>query len=63
MLDDLDKFAAAFTGKLATYALRRGMTFDDRKSLAAIAEQNKTDDYALAALVETLVLSDLFQKR
>ncbi len=35
MLADLDKFAAAFTEKLATYALRRGMTFDDRKSLAA----------------------------
>jgi len=63
MLDDLDKFAAAFTGKVATYALRRGMTFDDRKSLAAIAQQSKANDYALAALIESLVLSDLFQKR
>ena len=63
MLADLDKFAAAFTAKLATYALRRGMTFDDRKSLALIAQQNKTNDYRLATLVESLVLSDLFQKR
>ena len=55
MLDDLDKFAAAFTGKLATYALRRGMTFDDRKSLAAIAQQCKANDYALATLIESLV--------
>ncbi len=30
LLDDTDKFAAAFTEKLATYALRRGMTFSDR---------------------------------
>ncbi|HEX4146388.1 MAG TPA: DUF1592 domain-containing protein [Pirellulales bacterium] len=63
MLDDLDKFAAAFTGKLATYALRRGMTFDDRKSLAAVSQQSKANDYVLATLVESLVLSDLFQKR
>ena len=63
MLDDLDKFTAAFTGKLATYALRRGMTFDDRKSLAAVAHESKTNNYALSALIESLVLSDLFQKR
>ena len=30
LLADIDKFAAAFTEKLATYALRRGMTFADR---------------------------------
>ena len=41
MVADLDKFAAAFADKLATYALRRGMTFDDRKSLAEIAAQAK----------------------
>jgi Protein of unknown function (DUF1585)/Protein of unknown function (DUF1588) len=63
MVADLDKFAAAFSGKLATYALRRGMTFDDRKSLTAIVEQNKAHDYALVELIESLVLSDLFQKR
>ena len=32
MVDDLDRFARAFAGKLATYALRRGMTIDDRKA-------------------------------
>jgi hypothetical protein len=63
MIADLDKFAAAFSGKLATYALRRGMTFDDRKSLANVATESKTADYALATLIESLVLSDLFQKR
>ena len=63
MLADRDKFAAAFTEKLATYALRRGMTFTDRKSLTMLAEQNKSKDYKLATLIENLVVSDLFQKR
>ena len=34
------------------------MTFDDRKSLAAITRQNKANDYRLATLIESLVLSD-----
>ena len=63
MVADLDKFAAAFTAKLATYALRRGMTFDDRKSLAKVVEQSKSDKYTLNTLIEGLVLSDLFRKR
>ena len=53
MVADLDKFASAFTAKLATYALRRGMTFDDRKSLAKITEQNKADHYTLSTLIGT----------
>ena len=63
MLDDLDKFAAAFTEKLATYALRRGMTFADRPELKRIAEQTKAGGYPASALIEQLVLSDFFQKR
>ena len=63
MVKDLDKFATAFTNKLATYALRRGMTFDDRKSLTTIVGQSKQGDYRLADVIENLVLSDLFQKR
>ena len=63
MLADRDKFAAAFTEKLATYALRRGIAFADRKSLITLADQNKSKDYKLATLIENLVASDLFQKR
>ena len=33
LLDDIDQFAAAFTEKLANYALRRGMTFTDRDGI------------------------------
>ena len=34
LLGDLDKFNAAFVDKLATFALRRTMTLDDRGELA-----------------------------
>jgi hypothetical protein len=63
MLADLDKFAAAFNEKLATYALRRTMTYDDRKALAALVAQGKADGYALRATIERLVLSEFFQQR
>jgi hypothetical protein len=59
----LDKFNAAFVDKLATFALRRTTTIDDRDELAALAEQSKKSDYRVAAIVEALVLSDLFQQR
>jgi hypothetical protein len=63
LLDDCDKFAGAFTEKLATYALRRGMTFSDRMELKRVAEQSKANGYKLQSLIESLVTSDLFQKR
>ena len=63
LLTDLNKFNAAFMEKLATYALRRAMTIDDRPALASLARQSKAADYHLAPIIEALVLSDLFQKR
>ena len=63
LLADLDKFNAAFVEKLATFALRRAMTIDDRTQLANIAQQSRAADYHLAAIVEALILSDLFQSR
>ena len=63
MVADLDRFAAAFTTKLATYALRRGMTFDDRKALGGIVDQGRIDGYPLRTLIENLILSDLFRRR
>jgi hypothetical protein len=63
LLEDVDKFNAAFLEKLATYALRRGMSVDDRAALAELAKKSKAADYKLATLVETLAVSELFQKR
>jgi mono/diheme cytochrome c family protein len=63
LVSDLDKFAAAFTSKLATYAMRRGMTFTDREELKQITAEAKPGDYRLATLVEELVASPLFVQR
>lgn len=63
LVEDLDKFNAAFIEKLATFALRRVMTVDDRDPLASLAKQSKAADYRLVAVVEALVQSELFQKR
>ncbi len=63
LLADLDQFNAALVEKLATYALRRAMTVDDRSQLAVLAQQSKAADYRLAEIVKLLVLSDLFQGR
>ena len=60
---DIDKFNAAFIEKLATYALRRTMTIDDRDELAKIAATSKANDYRLQSVIEALVLSEIFQKR
>ena len=63
LIEDTDKFAAAFTEKLATYALRRGMTFSDRTMLKKVTAQSKADGYRIASLIESLVTGELFLKR
>jgi hypothetical protein len=63
LLSDVDKFNAAFCEKLATFAMRRAMSVDDRKGLQELAKESKAADYHLPAIIESLVLSDLFQRR
>jgi len=63
LVADIDKFNAAFIEKLATFALRRAMSVDDRAAVQSLAKQSKAADYRLPAIIEALALSDLFQKR
>ncbi len=63
LTDDIDTFNTAFIEKLATYGLRRSMSFGDREALAAIAKAGREKDYRLRDIVEAFVLSDLFVKR
>ncbi len=63
LIADLPQFAAALTDHLATYALRRGMSFADRADLHAITAACAANGWRLGDLVESLVLSDLFQRR
>ena len=62
-MEDSDKFAFAFSEKLATYALRRGMTFSDREYLKRITHDAQQNNYQIVSLIESLVTSPLFQKR
>ncbi len=52
-----------FVEKLATYALRRPMSVDDRAALARIAAESAAGGYRLRHLVECLIHSDLFAGR
>jgi len=62
LVDDLDRFAEAFVGQLATFALRRAMTIDDADSIRQIVAACRAEDYRLRTLLETFVTSDLFHK-
>jgi hypothetical protein len=63
LLADIEAFNRAFVEKLATYGMRRTMSFEDRADLEVIANAARAKDYRLRDLVEILVTSDLFQKR
>jgi hypothetical protein len=63
LLGDLDAFTLTFVEKLATYGLRRTISFGDRDELKAIAAEAKSKDYRLKDIIEAFVCSDLFHKR
>jgi hypothetical protein len=63
LASDEEVFARALAEKLATYSLRRRMTFDDEDSLDSIVKVSANSEYRLRDLIENLILSDLFQKR
>lgn len=63
MVQDADRFAEAFVEQLATFALRRVMTLDDRAQISTIAGGTKAAGHPLRDVIEQLVMSPLFQKR
>ena len=63
LLHDIDAFNLTFIEKLATYGLRRSVSFSDRDDLKSIAAAAKAKDYRLKDIIESFVCSDLFQKR
>ena len=60
---DPERFAKAVVEKLATFALRRAMTIDDRAAIDAIVASAKADGYRLRSLVEAVATSDLLRSR
>ena len=63
LAEDDERLAKAFVEQLATYALRRLVTVDDREGIDKIVSSSKPGGYRLQDLVRGLVLSDLFRKR
>ena len=63
LAQDIDRFAEAFVEQIATFALRRMMTVDDRAQIKAIAQATKQDGYKLRVVIKQFVTSDLFMKR
>jgi len=63
LAEDEKRLANAFVQQLATYALRRLMTVDDRPHIEKIVEAAKNDNYRLRSMIEHLVTSDLFLNR
>ena len=63
LLDDMDAFNRNFVEKLATYGLRRAVTFEDQQQLDAIAQMSQSNDYRLKSIIQSFVTSELFQQR
>lgn len=63
LIEKPEPFARAFVESLATFALRRTMTVDDREQIAAITSASAESGYRLRDLIERLVISELFRMR
>ncbi|MEY5015716.1 MAG: hypothetical protein RIS92_2074 [Verrucomicrobiota bacterium] len=60
---DSGRFAEAFAGQAATYALRRVTTRDDQPAIAAITHRLTAKNYPLRDLITELATSELFLRR
>jgi hypothetical protein len=58
-----DRFVAAVTEKLLTYALGRGVEYYDGLAVRAILRDSQTDDYRFSTVVLNIVKSTPFQNR
>ncbi len=58
-----DEFTRAFTERLMTYALGRGIGAQDMPAIRAIAQQAAADDYRIRTIILGIVTSDAFTQR
>jgi hypothetical protein len=63
LLDRKAQFIQCLTEKLLTYALGRGVEFDDTCTVKDITTATEKDGYKFVSLVTALVESDAFQER
>lgn len=58
-----NQFTQAFTEKLMTYALGRGVIAGDRPQIRAIARMAEADNFRIRTVIRGIVLSDAFRLR
>lgn len=63
LMDRKDEFARAFTERLMTYALARGVGAQDMPAVRAIARRAADDDYRVRTIVKGIVFSPAFTMR
>jgi hypothetical protein len=63
LLDRKDEFTGAFTERLLTYALGRGLEAPDMPAVRAIARRTAADDYRIHTLIQGIVESEPFNLR
>jgi uncharacterized protein DUF1588/uncharacterized protein DUF1585 len=63
LLSRPENFVQAFTEKLMTYALGRGLTYRDMPAIRRIVRQSAAQDYRFSSIVSGIVASSPFQMR
>jgi hypothetical protein len=63
LLKDKHQFVHAFSEKMLTYALGRGLATADRCHVDSITKQVEKSKYTFSSLIESIVMSDPFRKR
>jgi hypothetical protein len=56
-----DQYLRNVTQNLMTYALGRGVEYDDMPAVRAILHSTERDNYRLKSLIEAVVMSDNFR--
>lgn len=63
LLDRKDEFTRAFTERLMTYALARGLTANDMPAVRRIADRGAAQGYRIRAIITGIVTSQAFTTR
>ena len=61
LLKHQDQYVRNFAQNLLTYALGRGMEYDDMPAVRSIVHSAASDDYRMKSLIEAIAMSDLFR--
>ncbi len=63
LMDEKERFAAALTHQLLTYALCRPVGYPDRAAVQQISGRLAQSDYRIQTLIQSIVASELFQTK